>query len=121
MYMKTLVRGNQVMVQTNISKEDFNKYKDYGVFTVVDADGNQVYKVDRGYYSDISTFGISCDTVYQGKLAASALFDGTAEEITNTIKPSLLALKENETIIARQLDELKDRLAGIDETIIIEE
>lgn len=119
--MKTLVRGNQVMVQTNISEEDFNKYKNYGVFTVVDADGNEVYRVDKGYDSSVSTFGISCDTVYQGKLTASAIFDGTAAEFTNAIKPSLLALKENEAIIARQLDELKDRLAGIDETIIIEE
>lgn len=121
--MKTFIRGNQVLVQTDIEEEDYEKYQEYGVFTAIDAKGDQVYKVAKTVRSSFTPFGIGCNTVYQGKLAASTEIpaDMEVEGFINRMKPAMLALKENETIIKEQVAEMERRLQGIDETIEIEE
>lgn len=122
--MKTLVRSNQVLIQTALSAEDFDKYSKYGAYIVVDEKGNIVFKVLKGTDGAVTTFGVRCNTVYQGKLAISFTHTNTAEETkayVEELKPALLALKENEEIIQLQLDDIKDRLGSIDSDIVIED
>lgn len=119
--MKTFIRGNQAMIQTNITEEDYNKYKGYGVFTAKDEKGEATYKVTKSDMPSMSSYGIQCNTVYQGKLTLAVMFDCEQEDFIAEMQPRLLALKEAEAKIEYQIEEIKERLEGIENTIIVEE
>ncbi len=115
--MKVLVRGNTVMVQTNIKEEDYEKFKGYGVFVKEDYEGDETFRVVKSTIASMSTFGLSCNTVHEEKLAASFIVDSDMDEFLIQIKPAMLALKEAEEVIAAQVEAIKERLQGLDELI----
>ena len=120
--MKVLLRGNTVLIQTDIDAEDYEKYVGYGVFTVKDDNGDEVYKVTTSdFSSNIATFGITCDTTYQGKLAMSGHFEGPVEDFKEFLQPAILALKEYGPKIQAQINVIKAKLEGIDELFVVEE
>lgn len=121
--MKTFIRGNQVLVQTDILEEDYKKYHGYEVFTVQDEEGNAVYRLVKTHTSNVTAFGIACNTTFQGKLAASTTVPEHVdlEDFVEFLKPALLALKENEATILEQIGDIMTRLEGIEDTITIEE
>lgn len=121
--MKVLVRGNTVMVQTEITEENYKKFSKHGVFEVKDEYGDQVYKLLHrpNAASNVAKFAIVTTGVYQGKLIATAVVDTDMEEFLESIKPELVALKENETIILEQIAAMAARLDSVNDSITIEE
>lgn len=125
--MKVLVRGNSVMIQSNIDAADLEELKNYDVGLIEDAEGNQVYRMSKAEsFAGLSKYGFTGNTVFQNKLTASTIVedneDGTAmEQFLKDIKPALLALKENEQVINEQITQMKYRLEGLDDAIIVEE
>ena len=119
--MKVFIRGNAVLVQTDIEEDLFNNAPDKSVFKVTDEEtGNEVFRLTKGPTAALRPFGITCNTVYQGKLAASMIVE-SAETFTKDHAPALLALKDNEDVIQTQAARVQDKMDSLNQYITIEE
>lgn len=121
--MKTFIRGNTALVQTAIPAEEYAKYRKFGVFTVCDEEGDAVYAVEKSNFgtSALNEFSITCNTEYQGMLAASVIFeDIPADKFAEAIKPALVALRDNELKILAAISDLEVKLASVNDDIIVE-
>ena len=118
--MKVFIRGNAVLVQTDIKEDLYDNAPDYGVFTIQDEDSNQVFRLTKGPSGNINPFSITCNTVYQGKLAASFIIE-EPENFTREFAPALIALKDNEETILAQAAKVQAKLDSLNQFIITEE
>lgn len=120
--MKVLVRGNTVLVKTDINAEDFDKYQRYNAFVVKDEEGEETYRIAKHPVASIGKYALVCNTSVEGNLAASFVFEAEDEEamaeVLDELKPDFLALKEAEENIKLSILAIEDRLAGLDELIV---
>lgn len=118
--MKVLVRGNTCIIQTDIKEEDFNKFKKFDAFTVRDNEDNVVYVLSRGAVGNINDFSMTCNSVYQDKLALSLVFEEPQAEFLEELKPALVSLKEAEAYMHADMVAIHDMLATVEEDITVE-
>lgn len=118
--MKVFMRGNTGIIKTAIKEEDFNKYQKFDCFTVTDEDDNMVYALSKGAVGNINSFSMQCNSVYQGNLALSLVFEGETEEFVDAIKPALVSLKNAEEDMLAAIDRIKDMLESVEEDITVE-
>ena len=114
------VRANTAIIATDFTKEEYEKYAPYGAFKVTDEDGDINYVINQSTFSGLTCFSLSSNTIFEGKLAVSLIFEETAEEFTNASKPALLALKQAEYAIRDNIDKIAEDLSAVDEDIEIE-
>lgn len=106
--MKVKARGNVVTICTDISKEDYDRFKDQGALVVYDEEGNAVYSVgytQRSGGGGINGFSITGNSVVNGKITLTIIIDEekSIEEFVERNATSLIALKDNEPVITQQL------------------
>ena len=118
--MKVFIRGNAVLVQTDIEEELYDNAPDIGVFTTVDEEDSQVFRLTKGPVGNIMSWGITCNTTYQGKLAASFIVEDI-ENFTKNYASALIALKDNEEIILSQAAKVQAKLDSLNQFIVTEE
>ena len=118
--MKVLVRGNTCIIQTDIKEEDFNKFKKFDAFTVKDDEDNVVYVLSKGAVGNINDFSITCNSVYQDKLALSLVFEEPQAEFLEALKPALVYLNGAEDDMHAEMEAIKYMLGTVEEDITVE-
>lgn len=124
--MRIVIAGNAVVVESLLTKEDFNKAMTYApdALTVVDENNDEVFRVSQGAAS-ISKYGITFDGATESGNVTATLLVGTTEDVKEQAKKdygvALAVLASCESMIKDAIAEQSDAVDAVFATLDAEE